>query len=146
MESFGCKQLVEDPTRVTAGSKSLIDVAFSDVEQLKCEVLLTPKVSDHDIVCIGECGHSKEDKRIWMKGSLNMDKFRMEVKRRMMGGGMDDGNGGFENFIEIIRKRKDDATGEDRRVRFRPCPWFTEKVKTAIKRSCLLYTSPSPRD
>lgn len=47
---YGLKQIVSDPTRIVKNSQTLIDWAITNYHELKCEVLLTPKIADHSFI------------------------------------------------------------------------------------------------
>lgn len=48
MKSMGLKQYVQEPTRVTKESKTIIDLVFSNF-YVKTDVLITPKITDRHI-------------------------------------------------------------------------------------------------
>lgn len=60
---LGLKQLVDVPTRTTFTSDTLIDLVFANFK-LKCEVLLTPKISDHNIIMLNMYVNKKRDEKI----------------------------------------------------------------------------------
>lgn len=49
---YGMEQIVKDPTRCTLNSSSLIDLVFYNDVDLNSHVLVTPKISDHNIIFI----------------------------------------------------------------------------------------------
>lgn len=50
--SYGLNQLVGKPTCITQYSSTLTDYVISNERNLVCDVLLTPKISDHSIIII----------------------------------------------------------------------------------------------
>lgn len=48
----GLKQLINEYTRITENSRTLIDYVVSNTEMLKCVVHSTPRVSDHSIISV----------------------------------------------------------------------------------------------
>lgn len=50
--SNGFTQIVKSPTRITDRSQTLIDFIVTNDKYLKCEVHLTPKISDHCLLSI----------------------------------------------------------------------------------------------
>lgn len=47
---YGLKQIVSDPTRIVKTSRTLIDWALTNYHEIKCEVLLSPKIADHSFI------------------------------------------------------------------------------------------------
>lgn len=48
----GLTQIVDDYTRITENSSTLIDYVITNCKNLECKVHLTPKISDHSIVSL----------------------------------------------------------------------------------------------
>lgn len=52
LKSLGMKQFINEPTRITKNSKTLIDYVISNRYKMKVKVLLNEKISDHStIIC-----------------------------------------------------------------------------------------------
>ena len=50
MKEYGLNQVVKDYTRITARSKTLIDLVFTNDNRMKATVRDTPKISDHSLI------------------------------------------------------------------------------------------------
>lgn len=87
MNDIGLKQIVNEYTRVTQESKTIIDVVFTNNTETDIEIKRTPKMSDHDMVNI----KIKTNKKNIKKDEKVSYKFRNKKKIE---------NANVENLLE----------------------------------------------
>jgi len=51
MQAIGCKQLVQEPTRIVKNSETIIDLVFSNVET-EIEVRHESRITDHSTIVL----------------------------------------------------------------------------------------------
>jgi len=51
MQAVGCKQLVQEPTRIVKNSETIIDLVFSNIEA-EIEVRHEPRITDHSTIVL----------------------------------------------------------------------------------------------
>jgi len=93
MQAVGCKQLVQEPTRLVKNSETIIDLVFSNVEA-EIVVLHEPKITDHSTIVI-----------YWRERKVNgMDKkvIRRDYKRM-----------NEQEFSRLVKIRLDRVTGDN---------------------------------
>lgn len=82
-EFNGLKQLINEPTRTTQNSETLIDLCFTNHFELEAKVLHYPKITDHSLIKI--CVYDKqivkkEIKKIKCFKSYSKNNLNMELR------------------------------------------------------------------
>lgn len=124
----GMKQIVEEATRVTPHSETLIDLVITDNTSLKSIVLDQPRISDHSIVSIVGIVNQRlrgKDKFL-MKGKIDYEKLIevMKIKIESRESDNKDIREEYEALIEDIKRSIQKTRKPDMWVRYEPCPWF----------------------
>lgn len=80
---LGLKQYITEPTRITTKSKTIIDLVFSNF-YIKNEVLLTPKITDHQIIRLDLTVTDNEDRRGMQIVTRDYSRYNDEEFREML--------------------------------------------------------------
>lgn len=147
VQDFGMKQLVNEPTRTTNSSSTLIDLIITNNFEISAKVFCTPKISDHDIigVCINKlCKHNvKYENSIIKRRSWNVEntnKISEVIIQSRWAYDSRDVNNVFKVFfdnimyaIDLISPEKNCKVGNNNN------PWFNSVVFSAQKKRNLAY-------
>lgn len=132
----GLKQVVLEATRVSKDSKTLIDLVITDNVNMKCNVLVKPRISDHYIISAqGIFNSSTKKGKFLIRGKVDYDQVTELLKNKM-------GNCEHSSAISIeneyVEMRDNILTAiqkskkPDIWVNSRPCPWFSVEIKQAM--------------
>lgn len=61
---IGVDQLINEPTRITKDSKTLVDFVLSNRQNTISSVHHTPKITDHSIICVSLCNRNVSNEKI----------------------------------------------------------------------------------
>ena len=135
--SFGLKQLIKDPMRITQESKTLIDVIFTNRPQNVYGVNVIPAgLSDHDMIgCVRKLhNHKYQPRTITCRNYANYDpvSFRNDLQCSNFEPVLNSScvNEAW-NFLKSVLKECIDkhAPTIKKRIKGKLCPWLTQDVK-----------------
>lgn len=151
MRNAGLNQKVQDYTRITENSKTIIDLVFTNDKEAKIAVKRTPKITDHDIISVtvenknqtrepnNETYKSRDIKRIketnigeilikkkWSNGDVN---HMLDVY--------------YNNIIEVINEI---APIQIRQTKYSVNKWFDDETNSLIKRRNVAYEKACLQD
>ncbi len=145
IKRFNLFQIVQEYTRVTKDSKSIVDLIVTNNKYLNYRVQLTPKISDHHRITINL---EKVDKRnhitklVRCFKSFNKDLFQQDLlKEKWNSTSCDDIDSIEQQFTGTILKVLDKhAPLKTIKVRSRQAtPWWDEEINSLIKERDVLY-------
>ena len=136
----GFKQLINEPTRITDGTKTLIDVIYSNnVKKIAESIVIPSAISDHDIIGISRKLHTEKfQPRKTLSRNFSKyqpDKFRNDIKSVNWKNALHDKDFNsawhyFKNILcEIVNKN---APRKEKMVRGKPAPWLTYELKNQM--------------
>lgn len=135
--SFGLKQLIKDPTRVTQDSKTLLDVIYTNRPQNVYSVKTIPAgLSDHDMIgCVRKLhNHKFQPRTITCRNYANYDpiSFCNDLRSNSLTPVFKSScvNEAWSFLKAILKKCIDKhAPAIKKRIKGKLCPWLTQKVK-----------------
>ena len=143
-QTFQFQQLISDPTRITANSKTLIDLAFTNKPELiNGSGVIHLGISDHSLIYIQRkiSVPRKEPKVIKSRNfkHYNSNNFKSDLSTylydQIFCDTMLDPNIMWENWKTIFLSVADfHAPERTKKVRSEYAPWITENIKQTMRR------------
>ena len=138
MDIYGLHQLINEPTRITATSESLIDLCLTNCsEKITHSGVLHLGISDHSLVFMtrkSKMERSRVHKAIQFRSLKNFCKADFladlaEIDWKAITGPADDPNKSWQNWksclMSVIDKH---APIRHKRIRGKKCPWISHEV------------------
>ena len=137
MKEMGFKQMVKDMTRVTDTSSSIIDLVFTNMDELVCSVSDQPKIADHSniIISLGSIIGMKdfEERQIVQRQYLDFEVMNDLLEKCVWKDGSHDVNEIWNDMFSKISDARNKSLKTKKFISNRELkPWFTKEVKAAL--------------
>jgi hypothetical protein len=135
VNDIGLKQTVDDITRTTKTSGTIIDLVITNIGNIYSKVNVIPKISDHNNIYIylDNLNASSVNKKINSIVKIDYDKLNVELNKCTWIDSKDS-NKIWENISNNIKLCKNKSTTEIiRKKNMKINRWFNQEVKNAIK-------------